>query len=312
MTNEELAYPFRGDLADSRAVDELVKGRIGSMCYVSSMPDDKEGFIGIGLYTDEVVMDSVDSVPRVHFLKHDNVFRAYFREGSIGNTVVFPPIAEIDVRIAAYLDGNRDRSEVSLLKSIGAGIVNIPQVRNQMNPIFEIVNFLLRSNTAVRKSSFKWKEEKLNRYLDFLQAIDVVGIDGAEILPGEAMHSKMDCDMSSTEVCERVVAQMVENSAKYMVTKLNISQLQPYVRLSNANCMTSAIEDSPLKWNADKYGFYLKRIYGVRDGAVRVTSTAATLSHVGIFSEEKHSNGTVYYCNEDVFGKYRNTLRCSA
>ena len=308
MANEEIAYAFAGDPTDRYAIDAIIKGWIGNMCYVSAVPEHEDDFIEIGVYTDEIITDSVREEPQVRFLKHDNVFRAYYRNGDFGRNIVFPSLSEIDRQISSFMVRSRESSERSLLMSAGSRIINIPSVRNQMNPIFEMVNSVLRSKTSgVERSAFKgWSDAKLNRYTGFLGALDIISAEGTKITEGKAMRS-IDRSMGVMDIYDELLSQMVSSSAKYMIAKLHMTHLDPYLRISNANCMTSFIEDFPLEWNWKKYEFYLKRIYGVNTSRIKIESNVTMLSSpsVRVLTEKPHSDETVYSCNDEVFAKYK-------
>lgn len=306
---DELAYSFGHDASDLRAVDAFIKSKLGSMCFVSTMPEHKDDMIGIGIYTDEVIVDSTMERPRVRFVSHDDIFRAYYRDGNLGKMMVFPTLSEIDKKVSSYFESSVNRSEITLLRSMGERIVNIPTIRNQMNPMFEIITFMSKNKDKIaKKSNFgTWSAEKLSKYLDFLQSLDIVIVEGNDILPGK----KMNFDVESSKLPEMVMANMVENHSKYMVAKLNLNSLQPYTRLSNANCMTSFMGDTILKWDSGKCQFYMKKIYGTKIEDVKITSQASTLTSVGIFREESISGNNLYYCHEDVYKNYKRSIKQS-
>ena len=108
MTNEEIVYAFTGDPTDRYAIDAVIKGWIGNMCYVSAVPEQEDDFIEIGVYTEEIITDSVRGEPQVRFQKHDNVFRAYYRNGDFGRNIVFPSLSEIDRQISSFLARSRE------------------------------------------------------------------------------------------------------------------------------------------------------------------------------------------------------------
>lgn len=305
MTNE-IRIPYSGETDCLENLNTVVRRRIGDMCFVSGIPDERTDAIRVGIYSDEIISDSVSDDIRVRFVRRDNVFQGYFEEGDFGKILVFPDRDYIKKNIEKQKIRSIERSEGAVLESAGSMILRIPQVKNQMNPIYEIVSNLLYSG-SVKRDHFNWKMEKMDRYLDFLSDLDIVRVCKDEISPGPVMERNMDSDMDYDNIYERMIGKVVEKNMVQMMYSLNMTHIQPFIRMSNANCMISRSEESALKWNPSKYLFYINRLYpGKKKGEIsKIISNAATLSQVGIFSKERMDDrDTMFYCKDEIFGKY--------
>jgi len=103
MKKDEMTFPFDSDPADILAVDSFVKCRVGNMCYVSALSEDKGGAIEIGIWGDDVMVDQTGE-RRLRFVGYDNVFEGRWREGGSGLEMVFPTRAEMERRISDHFD----------------------------------------------------------------------------------------------------------------------------------------------------------------------------------------------------------------
>ena len=311
--NEFIRIQYSGDTGSAELLNSVVRRRIGDMCFVSGVPNELTDAVKIGIYSDEVITDSVSDRVRIKFIKRENVFQGYFEDGDFGKVLVLPNRDEIKNSIKKQKLRSIERSEGAILESVGSKILKIPQVKNQMNPLYEIVTNLLYSR-SVKRSHFNWGRDKMDRYLDFLSDLDIVIVSKDDIFPGPVMERNMDADMDYDDIYERMIGKVVEKNMVQMMYGLNMTHIQPFVRMSNTNCMMSLSEDSALKWDSDKYGFYMSRIYPEKkDGKSKIVSNAATLSQIGVFDKEVVAGkDTMFYCKDEIFGRYLKSPKVTA
>ena len=314
MAAKEAKYLYEGNPSDIHQVNSFIKRNIGEMCYVSEISNDRDDMISIGIMRDEVIWNSDTDVPRLRFIRHDDVFRAYVEPATTGGfNLVTPSNKDIREAFKTSKKGFTERSEGMLLESIGSKILQVSQIHNQMNPIFEIVRCLLYEGELDRDDFKFWKPDKTRRYLGFLRELDIVSYEDARILPGKAMESqKMDSDVDLDKIYESILQRVVDKGMLMMFYALNMTHLHPFIKLTNLNCMMSIREDSALKWDWRKYQYYMEKVYGDRRNSqkLKIVSKAIDLSLAGIFDKEKNarSGETMYYCEKGIFDDY--TVSC--
>lgn len=304
MSNEQdIVWKYDQDMSDILAVDSAVKRRIGNMCYVSSLPADRDGFIEIGIFTDELIMDSREERPKIRLVNHDNVFRAYFENQNTGTIIVFPNRNEIHNNVKKYMSRSTEKYETNLLDSAGSRILKINQVMNQINPIVEIINSVLHFSNVTKKE-FKWGDVKTERYMDFLEDLDIISIDGNRVLPGVVMNSRMDSRLDKDQICEDIITEVVNKGMITMMYSLKMTHLQSFMKLSNANYMTSFVAESILNWDCKSYSYYLKKIYNMDVTRIKILNSASSLRKVDVLQENDYGNEPIFSCNEELFDKY--------
>jgi len=300
----EMRYSFKGDYSSVEDLNFFVKRFVGNLCYVSRMPESKESQVCIGVWDDEIVIDSVTNSPRLHVIGLPDLFRGYFEETNKGLNLVLPSRGEITESINKSKKRITERSEGSLLESIGAKILSIPSVMNQIHPITMVLDSVLNTS-SVYISDFK-KAENVQRYVDFLSDLNIVKREGKAIVPGEFMEKKMACEMGENELYDALLGRIVDKGLLRLFTEMHVTHLQPYIRMANVNCLTSRIEDTPLKWDWAVYGKYLKKIYSEQPKKSCITSNAMELKRAKIMETEKERVGkdTLYFCENEIFANY--------
>jgi hypothetical protein len=287
-------------------LNSFVKRNVGDMCYVSSVSDDEDKIINIGIYNDEIVLNSETGNPSLRFKKYDNVFSAYLEESENNNYLVLPSSKEISKSFKLSRRSYTERSETNILESIGSKILKISQIQNQMNPIFEIVGSLLYLDRLFMSDFKTWGREKTSRYLDFLKSLNILAIEGDMIVSGDFLN-KMDRKSSIEDMYHDILNQVVQKGMLMMFYSLNMTHLHPFIKLTNVNCMTSLGEGSALKWDWKGYQYYMQKIYRDRNNSekLKIVSKAVELTIAGIFDKERNSAGDMmFYCEDNVFNNY--------
>lgn len=312
IKKSEIRFRYDGDVFDPRTLSRCIKSNVGSMCYISRMPENVDDFISVGVMLDELIIDAETSRPRIHIRRIDDVFRGYYTDGDFGRVAVFPCLDEIHDRYDRSLGRIRDGAENCAIETFGSRILNIPTVRNQMNPLFEIVNMLLYSDTLLISdlNIGKWKKpEKRERYLSFLEDRGLIRTEGDRIVPGAVMEREIEKNASTDELYDMIVNRISEKDFFYLQERLGVKNIRPFLRMSNVNCMTSIIEDRPLMWDWSGYQYYLDRIYKDRPSKTTIVSNAVWLHSVGIFDIKKVSGESAFSCMDSLFDDYRTAYK---
>lgn len=308
VKRSEIRFRYEGDVFDPRTLSRCIKSNVGSMCYISKMPENVDDFISVGVMRDEIVIDAETSRPRIHIRRIDNVFNGYYSDGDFGRVAVFPCLDDIHDRYDRSLNRIRQNAENCAIETFGSRILKIPTVRNQMNPLFEIVNMLLYSDTLLINDLDvgKWKKpEKRERYLSFLEGRGIIRTEGDHIVPGSVMEKEIERNATTDELYEMIVNRISEKDFFYLQEGLGVKNIRPFIRMGNVNCMTSIIEDRPLMWNWSGYQYYLDRVYADKPAKTTIVSNAVCLHDVGIFDRKKVSGESVFSCNDAIFDNYR-------
>ena len=302
----ETRYVYPSSKIDLAELNNFIKRNVGNMCYASSITDDEDKIVSIGVCSDEVIWNSETGEPSLRFRKHNDVFTCYFETVKHNMYLVVPPRKEINRSFVSSVKSYTERSETKILESIGSRILEIPQIHNQMNPIFEIVGTLLILGDLSMSDFKTWDREKTSRYLGFLKELNILSIEGDRIVPGDVMN-KMDQRASFADIYKGVLTQVVNLGMLMMFYTLNMTHLHPFIKLTNVNCMTSLNEDSALKWDWKAYQYYMQKIYHDKRNSdkMKIVSKALELSSAGIFNKEKNRSGDImFYCDDGVFDKY--------
>jgi len=290
-------------------LNTFVRSHVGNLCYVSRMPEDLDDHIVIGVWSDEVVVDSVTNSPRLHIIPQPDLFRGFFEKTERGLVAVFPGRDQIADQINASRSKVTENSESSLLTSIGAKILKIPSILNQINPIMMILDGVLNTS-SISVTDFN-NADRIPIYVNFLRSLDIIDVENNHIVPGRFTSSEMDVEMDRDELYNALLDRIVRMGYARMFTDLHITHLQPFMRMTNVNCMTSLIEEKPLKWDWSIYRRYLKSIYNENQKKGNIVSNAMQLKRATIMKAEKNSsNGdTMYYCASKIFDEYSEKFR---
>ena len=301
---QELRLAFAGEPLDPAGLNSFVRRFVGSLCYVSHVPEDLDGQISIGVWDDELVVDSIANKPRMHMVGYPDVFRGFFEKTDKGINVVLPSRKEISEDIDGSLKKIMERSEGSLLETIGSRILKLPLVANQIKPITTILDNLM-SNSSVSMTDFR-RPGQISKYVEFLSDLDIVKRNGIMIEPGKFMERKMDAEMDDDDLYNVLLSHIVDRGMTRLFMDMHATHLRPFVRMTNANCIVSRIEDKPLRWDWSMFDRYLKKIYREKDHKrATITGNAQELTRAKILDKESgNTPDSLYFCEKGVFSDY--------
>ncbi len=57
--SKDRVFPYTGNIADFVELNIFVKRKLGNMCFVSSVPKDKDAFVGVGIILEEIAKDDL-------------------------------------------------------------------------------------------------------------------------------------------------------------------------------------------------------------------------------------------------------------
>ncbi len=301
-------FLYQGNPSDLDYLNGFIKRMVGNYCYVSSVPRNKDDFVGIGLVREEVVKDEYEDSVKLFLRDYNDVYKAYFLEGDFGLQLVLPSSEEVHDKFIQKIDRMTYRSEECIMESIGAKILKIPMVRTQMNPLFAIVNYVAVNGSLVMNSRhFGNKSKKLQNYSNFLSSLGIVKIDGNEVYPGEAIDKNLETWDSDSAV-DVISSKIKHKELMKLYSDFRFQNMLPFIRLSNINCLSSYYDDKPLNWTPSMFNSNLSNYY--HDGSnvpINTLTHALDLKKAGVFESKKGKSGMTFSC-APVYDEYRTAL----
>jgi hypothetical protein len=301
--------PISSSRIDGKEAERIIKGNIGLNLFLSGFEESrKEQFFDFGVIKEQHLWDSQDGSFKVRFVPFNNVFRVTIEENKGANFLIVPNRPVIAERIDARLNGFRTSSEGALLKAMGKKILNLWQIRNQMNPLYEIAsNAIMKS--SVRSNDFvhgNRTKEKVDRYMTFLTGIGILKReDGGYVIEASA-EKNLDEGVSLGDVYDAMLSESIQKGHAYMTEFLHFTHITPFIRLGNSNYLPSYIARKRLGMNDADLSEYQHNFYGIKPRPLsRVLARASQMVEIGVFAREKSmTKGSLFISNEDVYADY--------
>lgn len=309
---QTIPYNSSVDPLDRDLFDEFVKRKIGSVCYVSEMPESIDGYVSIGIVRNEMTIDEMTNDVHGRLRCYDNVFKAYFDQGSLGLNVVFPSRKAIEQNFHNLLNGLTINSEECVMRSMGSKLLRITTVRNQINPLLEIINALAMAGELTMSDISSGPREmvKYRKYVRYLEDMGIVYSDEAIIQPGPVMEaSGLDQTWNMDMVLRLLADTMGREEFMMLHEDLGFKNILPYLRMSNVNCYRSYAEDKALRWSWSGYEANLNSMYSSDKSfnKVKIINYATNLAEVNIFDTCKQDGKYMFSCNP-VLDEYRSSV----
>ena len=298
---------------DIKTVNILVKRRIGSMCYVSSMPEDKDGPIGIGIAREETSYDDLTAQARSRIRCYDDVFFAYYVAGDFGPNIVFPGQSGIRRSFEKKLDGRSFSSEECVVHAIGPRLLKIPTVRNQINPLVEILNAVASFGTVDVNSLHDSGPDthRSIQYISFLEELGMVRTSDGVAEPGQCLEGWIS-GWNGESAINALSQRVGRDEIHIMQDRFSFRNIVPYIRMSSVNCISSYSEGRALSWSPRRFVSTLSESNAAMPGFddIKALTHAYSLQGVDVFSSQKSTDGPVFSC-EPVLDKFVELARSS-
>lgn len=313
--NSDRVFSYTGDPLDPYRFNELVKRKIGCMCYVSKMAENVDDYVEIGILREEVVGDDYTGTFNIYLRDYDNVFKAYYEDGQYGRNVVFPSSKEVRDMFSAKMNRRTFGSEDCIMQTMGSKLLKITTVRNQINPLLEILNAVATFG-SVPLSRLVSKPSELKRtrqYVEFLQDLNLVRIENTVIeeyvVPEKALF-RASGDWTKESAIKILSHSMGRKEILILQNEFSLKNIMPYIRMSNINCLSSYFEDRALRWTPERFNSGLSSFYPdvISNDGVKALNHAYSLEEVEIFDSKKSDRGVVFSCSP-VLDKYSSYVR---
>jgi hypothetical protein len=311
--NEEKGLRLRlnSKKPDDSEVTRHIRREIGSMTYVSGITGKaRQKTYHVGIVMERHLWDDLRSEFRVKMLRFPSMFsvRLEFDTASRSYSLIAPERGEIVRHVNSRLSGYRLGSESTLLKAIGEKMIHISQIQDQMNPLFEIVNYISRreSVTAADFVSLGRTHEKAERYLNFLASVDVLKREDGTFVKGPVYEKRLE-DPFIEGLYYSILSEAIKKGYTYMQHFLNFTHITPFIRLGNASYLSSFQADRILALNAHDLNRHLIAIYSAPELLdSKIDHRAHKMVEVGIFDvvPEVPTAPEYYTAHEEIYTQY--------
>ncbi len=311
MTNkgDERVFSYNGDLSDREYLNGFIKRKLGNLCYVSSCPRDEDDFVGIGLVREEMIKEDLDQSVKIILHDYADVFKAYFIDTESGLKLVAPSSKIVHEKMMDRLDRKTYSSEECVVESMGEKLLGIPAVRTQMNPLFEIVNYVAISGILdIDHLIQNHRIEKINKYSEFLNDIGVISLKDDILQPGKVMESELS-EWGPESAFDCISKNIGRKELNTLYSEFGFQNILPFLRMSNINCLSSFYIDKPLNWEPSMFGKNMCDRYHERNpDLIKILSQAYILQGVGIFKSDKKNEKLMFSC-EPVYDDFKSEAR---
>ena len=306
-------FSYTGDPLDPCGFNELVKRKIGCMCYVSKMAENIDDYVEIGILREEVVRDDYAGTFDIYLRGYDNVFKAYYEDGKFGRNVVFPSSKEVHDMFSNKMNRRTFGSEDCIMQTMGSKLLRITTVRNQINPLIEILNAVATfGSVPLTKLISKPSESKrIRQYVEFLEDLNLVRVEDlnreACVVLENAIHRETG-DWTKESAIDVLSRSIGRKEILTLQNDFSLKNIMPYIRMSNINCLSSYFEDKALRWTPERFNSGLSSFYPdvISNDGVKALNQAYSLEEVEIFDSSKSERGIVFSCSPvlDEYSSY--------
>lgn len=250
-----------------------LKSRFGRGFYIAGRSSDssKHAKYKIGNYSPDIIDDCKTLRRTIKFRRFENAFIADVLQGR-GQTILVevPSRESVSLEMAKKLETVTYKSEAALLEAIHQRIVSIPSVKIALTPIREIVVSLHREG-ELQLSEFTSgrDQEKALRYVKFLNGLGFLEQENGMIVQGNSFkkHEKRVHE-DDESFFNAVLSEILEVGYGYIRDYLHLTQIIPYLRVSNSYFLPSHSYGNLLYLTAEElqkhYRFYYRVIKPLR------------------------------------------------
>ena len=306
---DERVFDYYGDPLDLEHLNGFIKRKLGNLCFVSSAPTDIDDFIGVGLIREEIIKDDLDQDIKVVMHDYEDVFKAYYDEGESGLKLIAPSSKIVHEKITERLDRRTISSEECVIDSMGEKLLSIPAVRAQMNPLFEIANYVaFNGSLDIRQIVQGHRFEKIRNYSLFLESLGIITMKEDMLNPGRKMDLELP-DWGPESAFKCISKNIGRKELNILHSDFGFQNILPFIRMSNINCLSSFYIDKPLKWEPAMFGKNISDHYHENNlDPLKILNQAYSLQKAGIFKSHKKDSKILFSC-EPVYVDFKNMAK---
>lgn len=219
--------------------------------------------------------------------------------------IKYPSVDELEKKFQENMGVLRQKSEVALLKTIHDYLIKVPFVQMSMNKFFRISIKIYEKGYVDVSDTFGYTDvNKTMRYIKFLRDFGFVEIKDNKIYPGVEFKAIMNLDLTGSEFYEKLLASILKKSFSSIKQYLNITQIDPYLRLSNSYYLSSFQVDKRLKFDSEDFKRSYYECYRIKKPVDTIENQLGYLTKTKIF-ERKNGRWTG---TKNIFDKFKNNF----
>jgi hypothetical protein len=268
-----------------------LKSRFGRGFYLAgrSTVDSKRAKYKIGNCYPDIVDDCRTWKRTIRFRRFDSVFIVDVKQGR-GRTVVveIPGRESVSMEMAKRLETITFRSETALLEAIHQKVVSIPSVQLAMTPIREIVVSLHREGELLLKEFCSGRDrEKAMRYVKFLRDLGFLEQENGRIVRGGNLrrHEERVYE-DERSLYGAVLSEILETGYGYIRDYLHLTQIIPYLRVSNSYFLPSRSSGELLFLTAEELRKHYRFYYRVTKPLLKIKGQIDDIVDADIFDRD--------------------------
>lgn len=302
-----LSSPYSEDL--DQAVEEGIRRNFNPSTYISGKSRVRDGryvFEVSESYT-ELIEDSREDVPPTLLAKSiGGAFTVDVIEERGGFAIVLPTFDTIAESIRMRLNEGPARSETALTETAHRRFIEIPMVNLALSPIAQILEMVDRDGSVRPEAVYHRKgPKKSQQYLDFLAQIDYLKRENGHYVPGDRLRGYSP--ELEEEKYDALLAGVLESGFEYLQSYFHLTQLTPYIRISNSYYYPSGEYGDRLRMKEELLRLYEKRIYRKARSLPQLRGQVSHMRKAEIFGLESN----LVVGEETLFRDYCTTLRKS-
>jgi len=313
MTNaisqsDMLRIPLTKEDVSIREVEALVRRTMGTSFFLSELPSPhNEKAYSFGTVREQHLWDAAEGFFKVRFTPFKDIFQTKVGHDEDGWHLDLPNRRFVAERIESKFGSFRNSSEGALLGVIGGRFLKLYQIRNQMNPLYEIVTNVAMRN-SVGTSDFihgRRTRAKVIQYLRFLVELGILKKEDGHFVFGDTGERKLRDDSTLEDLYAAVLSESILKGHAYMADLLHFTHITPFIRLANSNYLPSFFADRRLAMSDKDLSEYQHRLYGIKPKPQsKVLSRASQMAEIGVFSVERAKPASFFRSSEHMFAEY--------
>lgn len=273
-------------------INYLVKRKLGNGVFVSKSNEKKDNSnfeMIVGIYLPRIIDDSRTEERTVKFIKFDSIGIIEAKHEDKGFRLLMPDIEELTTRLESKMSSLVFNVQYSLLQTTHQKLVEIPIIRNSLNPIREILVQIYENGKINFEDFKKYRgERKTSNYISFLENLDIVRRNGDNIVSGnqfnimEPMLRKQD----EKKIYNILLADVLRNGFGYIKEYLKLTSITPYIRWSTSYYLPSLQTESLLSLNQRALIRNYTDIYQTKPLEGKAPNQINQLVEAGIFEKQ--------------------------
>lgn len=184
--------------------------------------------------------------------------------------------------------------------------IQIPGIRENLNPIKEIFNLLELEGSLKKNEWDTWnnKKERAELYLNLLNDYKFIKFEDNEIIKGEKWKIIDDREFDNVEYVEvdKIMSQFFKETYDLLSTKrYNLTFIKPYLDIGNACYYTSVIDEEISKQDSKSIKDIYDNLFTDNKTLSKIRTYLMDLSDYGIVNRD----GSYFYPVEDIFNGFQ-------